>query len=369
VPPVRAPWPRAWTLGIAAALVLLVVGGVLYNLWINSAPALIEQARAALNQGDEAAAEQALERATQQDPVPVLAFVKDRAALYRALAERAGASGESQKAVLAQTEAQRWQEKAVSLAAALPPAAQANAGVDSQLPLQDPVGDIAETLVTVPGGTFQMGCSPGDGECDDDERPVHEVKVAPFRIGKYEVTQAQWQGVMGENPSSFQGEDRPVESVSWDDIQGFLERLNAANPGKRYRLPTEAEWEYAARAGTKTPYWWGASIGQGNANCNGCGSQWDNQETAPVGSFKPNAFGLYDTAGNVWEWVQDCWHEGYAGAPADGSEWRGACIDARRVLRGGSWTSGSRYLRVSTRGRINPDYRNYYFGLRLAQDL
>jgi formylglycine-generating enzyme required for sulfatase activity len=141
-------------------------------------------------------------------------------------------------------------------------------------------------------------------------------------MGKYEVTQAQWATGMGINPSRFKGDDRPVENVSWDDIQEFLKRLNADNSGKPYRLPTEAEWEYAAPAGPTTPYWWGKEIGQGNANCEGCGSRWDNKETAPVGSFKPNPFGLYDTAGNVWEWVQDCWHDGYQGAPADGSEWR-----------------------------------------------
>jgi formylglycine-generating enzyme required for sulfatase activity len=170
-----------------------------------------------------------------------------------------------------------------------------------------------------------MGCSPGDGGCYSEEKPPHQVTVRPFRIGRYEVTQGQWQAVMGANPSSFKGDDRPVENVSWDDVQTFLKRLNAQTDGTPYRLPTEAEWEYAARARVTTAYWWGTEIGSGKANCDGCGSQWDNQETAPVGSFKANPFGLYDTVGNVWEWVQDCYHDSYQGAPTDGSEWLDFC--------------------------------------------
>lgn len=227
---------------------------------------------------------------------------------------------------------------------------------------------IAAGMVKIPGGTFTMGCSPGNGHCDSDERPAHQVKIKPLRMGKYEVTQGQWRAVMGSNPSKFTGDERPVEQVSWDDIQTFLQRLNAGNPGKPYRLPSEAEWEYAARAGTNTPYWWGDQSGQGHANCAGCGSRWDNKETAPVGSFPANAFGLYDTAGNVCEWVQDCWHDTYQGSSSDGKEWRGTCRGDRRVLRGGSWYSYPGGLRVSYRLRLNSDYRSDYLGLRLAQD-
>jgi formylglycine-generating enzyme required for sulfatase activity len=229
------------------------------------------------------------------------------------------------------------------------------------------VENIAAGMVKIPGGEFQMGCSPGDGQCYDDEKPPHRVRIKPFRMGKYEVTQAQWQAVMGENPSRFQGDDRPVEQVSWDDIQAFLRRLNAGNSGKPYRLPSEAEWEYAARAGTTTPYWWGKDLGKGNANCRECGSQWSGKETAPVGSFKPNPFGLYDTAGNVWEWVQDRWHNDYTGAPTDGSAWESG-NDARRGLRGGSWGTSAGDLRGSNRDGFGPADRNLY-GVRLAQDL
>jgi formylglycine-generating enzyme required for sulfatase activity len=188
-------------------------------------------------------------------------------------------------------------------------------------------------------------------------------------MGKYEVTQGQWQAVMDANPARFKGDDRPVENVSWNDIQDFLKRLNADGKGQPYRLPSEAEWEYAARAKTPTPYWWGKDLGKGNANCYDCGSQWDGKETAPVGSFKPNAFGLYDTVGNVWEWVQDCWHDSYAGAPSDGSVWGADPCTAGRVLRGGSWSDDAWLTRVSYRYRYTPGYRNERLGLRLAQDL
>ncbi|WP_050799661.1 SUMF1/EgtB/PvdO family nonheme iron enzyme [Thiocapsa marina] len=228
---------------------------------------------------------------------------------------------------------------------------------------------LADTMIEIPGGTFRMGCSPGDKSCSEAEKPAYEVRIASFRIGKYEVTQAQWRAVMGKNPSRFTGDDRPVERVSWNDVQAFLGRLNAGHAGTPYRLPSEAEWEYAARAGTRPPYWWGASIGTGRANCDGCGSRWDARVTAPVGSFQANAFGLHDTAGNVWEWVQDCWHDDYVGAPAVGSVWQENCPDPRRVLRGGSWSYSPWFLRVSLRLRYNPDFRIDDLGVRLAQDL
>jgi formylglycine-generating enzyme required for sulfatase activity len=132
---------------------------------------------------------------------------------------------------------------------------------------------------------------------------------------------------------------------------------------------TEAEWEYAARAGTTTTYFWGNDIGQGNANCFSCGSQWDNKQTAPVGSFKPNAFGLYDMHGNVWEWCEDPWHDNYNGAPADRSAWLQGGDDSRRVLRGGSWLLNPRFLRAANRDWLTTGNRDGSLGFRLARTL
>jgi formylglycine-generating enzyme required for sulfatase activity len=136
--------------------------------------------------------------------------------------------------------------------------------------------------------------------------------------------------------------------------------------GKTYRLLTEAEWEYAARAGTTTSYYWGGEIGKNNANCDGCGSQWDNKQTAPVGSIKPNAFGLCDMASNVWQWVEDCYHANYGGAPADGSAWPGRDCN-NRVLRGGSWVYDSQYLRAASRSRITSVDRDNNMGFRVGR--
>jgi formylglycine-generating enzyme required for sulfatase activity len=140
---------------------------------------------------------------------------------------------------------------------------------------------------------------------------------------------------------------KPVFNVSWDDAQQYVAWFTQMT-GRPYRLLTEAEWEYPARAGTTTAYYWSDGIGKANANCNGCGSQWDNRETSPVGSFKPNAFSLYDMAGNVFQWVEDCYHDNYDDAPADGSAWtNGDC--SLRVLRGGSWVDSPSSLRVANR--------------------
>ena len=365
--------------GALAALVLAAVG---YNDWRNqpgvlAAPFLAE-ARAALARGNAAAADQALKQAAAQAPALAAEFARDQAALYRELARRAQAAGQADKAALALAEVQRWEQATGAAPAkaedqpALALAAKAEPKPADKRPA--PVGPIEQEMVQIPAGTFQMGCSPGDGQCGGEEKPAHPVQVRAFRMGKYEVTQAQWRAVMdGVNPSKFKGDDRPVENVSWGDIQGFLKRLNAGNLGIPYRLPTEAEWEYAARGGTQGPYWWGKDIGKGKANCDGCGSQWDSQwdrrQTAPVGSFPANPFGLYDTAGNVWESVADCWHGDYKGAPADGSEWQAACQGAGRVVRGSSWNDQASNARVSNRNRNEPARRNANYGLRLAQDL
>ncbi len=218
-----------------------------------------------------------------------------------------------------------------------------------------------------------MGCQDGrDSQCTNDEKPAHTVMITPFKIMTHEVTFAQWDlcvefGTCRSPDDRDWGRgQRPVVSVNWKDIQVYIQWLKK-HTGQTYRLPSEAEWEYAARAGGHTNYAWGNSIGKGNANCTGCGSQWDNKQTAPVGSFAPNAFGLYDMHGNVWEWVQDRWHSGYKGAPSDGSAWEVAGSSVR-VLRGGSWLSVPRFLRSAYRYDHRADFHFNSYGFRLVTD-
>ncbi|NJM62144.1 MAG: formylglycine-generating enzyme family protein [Oscillatoriales cyanobacterium RU_3_3] len=168
-------------------------------------------------------------------------------------------------------------------------------------------------MVYIPGGTFMMGSPNSEAGRDDDESPQHQVTVSAFYAGKYPITQAQWGAVMGDNPSYFKGEKRPVEQVSWYDAVEFCEKLSETT-GKTYRLLSEAEWEYACRAGTTTPFHFGETITPELVNYNG-------NESTDVGSFPPNAFGLYDMHGNVGEWCSDKWLDNYDGAPTDGSSW------------------------------------------------
>ena len=165
---------------------------------------------------------------------------------------------------------------------------------------------------------------------------------------------------------------------SLQSLEVFRDRLRSGREGpamvvlptgKGYRLPSESEWEYAARAGTETAYSWGDEIGHNRANCDGCDSKWDNKKTSPVGSFEPNAFGLYDMHGNVYEWAEDCWHDNYEGAPSDGSAWTSGGDSSRAVVRGGSWSYNPRYLRAANRDRVTPSNRGDYSGFRLVQDL
>jgi len=215
-----------------------------------------------------------------------------------------------------------------------------------------------------------MGCVSGK-HCHDSEMPVHEVKVDSFAMSKYEVTFKEYDTftyATGRERADDQGWGRglrPVINVSWDDAVAYLYAV-AIVAGKRYRLPTEAEWEYAARAGTTTVYSWGDSIGVNRANCYECGSQWDGKGTAPVGSFEANAWGLYDMHGNVMEWVQDCWNESYEGAPTDGSAWRSGNCDYR-VLRDGSWGANSGISRSARRFGTFTHIRFFVTGFRVVR--
>ncbi|MFM6060667.1 MAG: formylglycine-generating enzyme family protein, partial [Microcystis aeruginosa] len=223
-------------------------------------------------------------------------------------------------------------------------------------------------MVNLPAGKFLMGYPDSDPDAKSYEKPQHQVKLNSFAIGKYPVTQAQYQAVMGKNPSQFQNNPQnPVERVSWNDAQAFCQKLSQIT-GKTYRLPTEAEWEYACRAGTTTRFYFGDDANQsGNYAWYKGNSQ---KTTHPVGQKKPNAWGLYDMSGNVWEWCEDDWHDNYIGAPKDGSAWT-INNDNRshlKCLRGGSWNSykAPDYCRSAIRSRNLPSYDNYSRGFRVA---
>ena len=209
-------------------------------------------------------------------------------------------------------------------------------------------------LVVIPAGTFRMGCVSGR-KCLG-EKPVRDVQVESFELSKYEVTFAQWDacveygGCRWLDDLDWGRDDRPVVGVTWSDAQAYVAWLSK-EIGEGYRLPSEAEWEYAARAGAETRYSWGDKMGRKRANYNNPSVGF--RYTAPVGSFPPNPFGLYDMHGNVWEWVADCWNQSYEGAPEDGSAWLSGNCD-RRVLRGGSWANLSSDLRAASRMAREP---------------
>jgi len=231
-------------------------------------------------------------------------------------------------------------------------------------------------MVAIPGGSFNMGSTESG-----DEQPVHKVTVAPFFLGRYPITQAQWRVVAGfdkvkcdlqPDPSRFKGVDRPIERVSWREAVEFCDRLSRKT-NHTYRLPSEAEWEYACRAGTTTPFHFGETITPNLANYDGnytygSGSKGEYREqTTPVGSFGvANAFGLYDMHGNVWEWCADHWHSDYKGAPTDGSAWLTADQNAQRLLRGGSWYDAPRSCRSADRDHYTPDSQGYDIGFRVV---
>ena len=235
---------------------------------------------------------------------------------------------------------------------------------------------IVDNDVLINGGSFLMGSPDGEQGRDDDEGPQHQVQIQNFYLGRYPVTRgeyARFARAMGSHindewrkPGFEQSDDHPVVKVSWNDAQIYIEWLNLET-GLVHRLPSEAEWEYACRAGTSTRFWWGDDLsGKIALVCANFGH--NNKGTTAVGSFKPNPWGLYDMSGNVWEWTQYCWHNSYEGAPSDGSAWL-AGDRSERVLRGGSWVSNPINLRSANRDDYTSGNRIYYYGFRLARTL
>ena len=229
-------------------------------------------------------------------------------------------------------------------------------------------------MIVVPAGKFIMGSPESEPDRNASEGPPHEVTITkPFAVSKFEVTFEEWDACVAAAtcprvPDHWGRGTMPVINASWNDAKqyvGWLSQLTGAD----YRLLTEAEWEYAARAGAKTRYSWGDQPSAGDANCDGCGSKWDLQQTSPVGSFKPNEFGLYDMHGNVWEWVEDSWHENYDVAPTDGSVWLRGGDPNYRIVRGGSWRNESEHVRVAARFKRNANVRFDTLGFRVARTM
>jgi formylglycine-generating enzyme required for sulfatase activity len=253
------------------------------------------------------------------------------------------------------------------------------------LALEDLGNDIQLDMMLIPGGTFIMGSLPEELEHQEDESPQHFVTVQPFFMGKYQVTQEQWRFVaqlpqvnreLEQDPSYFKGDNRPVEQVSWEDAVEFCDRLSQYT-GRTYRLPSEAEWEYACRAGTKTPFHFGDNITTDLVNYDGTYPYKSapkgkyREQTTDVGTFPPNAFGLYDMHGNLDEWCLDDWHDNYKDAPTDGSAWfssddKLSDKSGRAVLRGGSWLYDAGFCRSAFRDRNLRGIRGNFYGFRVV---
>ncbi|MFH0781549.1 MAG: SUMF1/EgtB/PvdO family nonheme iron enzyme, partial [Pseudomonadota bacterium] len=227
-------------------------------------------------------------------------------------------------------------------------------------------------MVSLKAGRFRMGCLESDTRCFDDEKPMLDMNVPAFEIGKFEVTFEMWDACYAQGGCERYPDDngwgrgkRPVINVTWNNVQEFLAWINKKT-GATYRLPTEPEWEYAARAGTTTAYSWGDDVGQNRANCDKCGSQWDNKETAPVGSFAANSWGIHDMHGNVWEWVSGCkWP--YEGASNDATSWHSEEDCNMRVVRGGCWGIDPGKMRSANRNSSSPVIGFDGIGFRLAR--
>jgi formylglycine-generating enzyme required for sulfatase activity len=226
-------------------------------------------------------------------------------------------------------------------------------------------------MIRIPAGKFRMGAT--SGVLSADEVPKHTVTIQSFMASVYEITYAEYdkfaKATKRKKPDSS-GWDRktqPVNNVSWDDALAYTRWLSKQT-GKKYRLLSESEWEYAARAGTTASFWWGRTAGSGNAHCFNCKSEFNTSKPAKVGTYKPNQFGLYDTAGNLFEWVYDCYHRNYKNAPTDGSVWEGGDCKVR-IVRGGAYHSPASSMRVENREKFKSSRGQYNVGFRLARDL
>ena len=331
---------------------------------------LVLEAGAALASGDPQQASRALREieALDVEPPAMSAYVKGRLLAEHGDGEDAWREGRlllAQFAVAAGRDSEHYAPalEAIVAAEGRLRAAARLARLRRRLP--EILQEVGTQMVRVEGGTFTMGCTPEQEQCDADENPTRPVQVESFEIGRFEMTQALWEAVMGENPSTFGSCPRcPVETVSWDDVHAFLRRLNAE--GGRYRLPSEAEWEYAARGGPQSKGHQYAGSG------NWAEVAWYHENsgngTQMVGRRRANELGLFDMSGNVREWTRDCWHGSYDGAPDDGrAREDGDC--GRRVIRGGSWHGKPDHVRSANRFWYATSFRNNNLGFRIARTI
>jgi len=236
----------------------------------------------------------------------------------------------------------------------------------SPSPAASPIAlQLIPEMVSIPGGTFAMG-----SEDDPSEKLMHRVTIKPFAISKFPITVREWNACVAARSCTYVPagkDDAPVANLSWADAQQFVEWLSKVTQ-RSFRLPSEAEWEYAARGGTRTKFWWGDQLQADMANCKGCNQPYDASQPLKVGSFKPNPFGLYDMGGNIHQWVADCWHKNYQGAPADGSpRVDNDCLT--HVMRSGSWKNDPSYVRPSSRDQYDTGVRYPTHGFRVAHSL
>ena len=329
---------------------------------------LLLEAGAALASGDSQQASRALQEleALNLEPSPIFAYVKGRVLAEHGEGVEAWREGRlllARFAVEVGRESEHYAPALNAIVAAEDRLRTAARLARLQGRLPEILEEVGAQMVPVEGGSFTMGCTPEQERCDADENPTRTVQIESFEIGRFEMTQEFWEAVMDENPSAFGDCPRcPVETVSWDDVQAFLRKLNAE--GAQYRLPSEAEWEYAARGGPRSEGY------QYAGSSDGAEVAWihsnSGNRTQPVGGKQANELGLFDMSGNAREWVQDCWHGSYDGAPDDGrAREDGDC--RRRTIRGGSWNGKPGYVRLANRFWYTTGFRNNNLGFRVAR--
>ena len=325
------------------------------------------QAEAEQRAAEKAAAEEAERRKAEK-------IAEEKAAEEEA-ARKAAAEEAARKAAAEAAAAEKARQEAAEAAAEAAAAEAARRAAAAKVAGTKPAEvktfrdcESCPEMIALKPGSFVMGSRKGDVS----EQPAHEVRIDyPFAIGRFEVTVAEWKVCHADGGCKYLPERKgmtatsPVYNVSWVDAQQYVKWLSEKT-GKEYRLPTEAEWEYAARAGTDSRFWWGDEVGSGNANCKNCGGEWNNKWPAAVDTFDANDFGLHGTSGSVWEWVADCWYDNYKDAPTDGSaRTRNPCFS--RVLRGGSWRNDASYARSASRFTYDNDVRYVLNGFRVAR--